>query len=399
MNGARSDAGAVRRSRIAIGRGLGLGLGLAWVLAGGPVRAHKPSDSYLRLGEPIADGQGVRMALRWDLALRDLDRALGIDVDRDGAVSWGEVRRGDAAARALLQSHLGASLAGVRCAISSGSIPARIVRHSDGAYAVYAFTIACPRAGPRLEMDYSLLFDLDPQHRGLLRAAGEALVMFSRDARHAELALPSERPRELRLWSAIRQGVHHIWTGYDHLLFLLALLLPAVLRREDERWVPVDQLSSALFEVLKVVTAFTVAHSVTLSLAALGLLSLPSRLVESAIAASVVLAALNNLFPLLRADRWLAAFALGLLHGFGFSSTLADLGLEPQALLPTLVGFNLGVELGQAAVVACFVPLAFLARRRSLYRTGALQLGSLLIALVAAIWLCERAFGVVLISR
>jgi hypothetical protein len=121
--------------------------------------------------------------------------------------------------------------------------------------------------------------------------------------------------------------------------------------------------------------------------------------VESAIAATDVLAALKNLWPLVRADRWLTAFALGLLHGFGFSSTLADLGLSAATLLPTLVGFNVGVEIGQGCVVAIFVPIAYALRRRGLYRWGMLQAGSLIIAIIAALWLYERAFDVVIISR
>jgi hypothetical protein len=369
----------------------------------GPAQAHKPSDSYLHLGAPIAAGDRARLPLRWDVALRDLDRALGIDTDHDGAITWGEVRAADRAARALLMAHFGASVAGSACTIvdRTGAAP-KIARHSDGTYAVYSFELDCPVVKESIEVDYSLLFDLDPQHRGLLRApggAGEQVVVLSRQQRSVKLSLPEARSPARHLFAAIGEGIHHIWTGYDHLLFLLALLLPAVLRREGRQWLPVDRLKVALIDVLKVVTAFTAAHSVTLSLAALGVLSLPSRLVESAIAASVVLAALNNLWPLVRADRWLAAFALGLLHGFGFSSTLADLGLSAATLLPTLVGFNLGVEIGQACVVAIFVPIAYLLRRRGVYRWGLLQAGSVLIAIVAALWLCERAFDVVIISR
>lgn len=365
--------------------------------------AHKPSDSYLRLGAPIVRDGGLALPLRWDVALRDLDRALAIDADRDGAITWGEVRAADRAIRALVVAHLAARLDGAPCALADRTPgPPRIVRHSDGAYAVYDLELLCPGTGARLAIDYSLLFALDPQHRGLLRAPGadgDRVFVFSRQARRLEVALPSARSSGGRLGAAIREGVHHIWTGYDHLLFLLALLLPSVLRRREARWEPVETRREALYDILKIVTAFTVAHSVTLSLAAIGALSLPSRLVESAIAASVVLAALNNVWPIVRADRWLAAFALGLLHGFGFSSTLADLGLSAAALLPTLVGFNLGVELGQAAVVVLFVLVAYPARRLAAYRVGALVGGSALIALVAAIWLCERALGVVLISR
>ena len=150
-------------------------------------------------------------------------------------------------------------------------------------------------------------------------------------------------------------------------------------------------LRPAALEVARVVTAFTAAHSITLCLAALGLVSLPSRWVESAIAASVVLAALNNLWPLVDGRRWAVAFGFGLVHGFGFASVLADLGLPSDALATALVGFNLGVELGQLAIVAAFLPLAFVLRGTLAYRRVAFPLGSLAIAGVALVWLVERA--------
>src|SRR5262249_57911702 len=117
------------------------------------------------------------------------------------------------------------------------------------------------------------------------------------------------------------EGVWHIWTGYDHLLFLLSLLLPAVFIRSAVagwRWEPANNFRAAFLDVVKVVTAFTLAHSVTLSLAALGFVSPPSRWIESAIALSVVLAALNNIWPLVHAGRWVIALCFGLVHGFGF---------------------------------------------------------------------------------
>jgi len=145
--------------------------------------------------------------------------------------------------------------------------------------------------------------------------------------------------------------------------------------------------------VLKIVTAFTIAHSITLSLAALGIISLPTRLTESAIALSVVLAALNNIFPLFQRRRWMVAFAFGLIHGFGFASVLADLGLPRDALLLALVGFNLGVEAGQLAIVTAFLPAAYWLRRTMLYQRIIFVGGSMLICALAGIWLVERAFN------
>ena len=166
----------------------------------------------------------------------------------------------------------------------------------------------------------------------------------------------------------------HIWAGFDHILFLLSLLLPAVLVPSADFRRGVGRRSraseTAFWDVLKVVTAFTVAHSITLSLATLGVVSLPSRLVESAIAASVVLAALNNIRPVVHGGRWIIAFCFGLIHGFGFASVLADLGLPQGSLLLALVAFNLGVELGQLAIVAVFLPLAYALRDTLFYRRG-----------------------------
>ena len=186
-------------------------------------------------------------------------------------------------------------------------------------------------------------------------------------------------------------GVTHIWKGYDHILFLLSLLLPAVVVRGKKRWVPSEGFGVAFIDVLKIVTAFTVAHSITLSLATLQVVSLPARISESAIAMSVVLAALNNLFPIIRGRRWVVAFCFGLIHGFGFASVLTDLGLPSGVLALALVGFNLGVEVGQIAIVAIFLPVAYLLRRTWLYRSLVLVGGSSAIVAVAALWFVERA--------
>jgi hypothetical protein len=194
-----------------------------------------------------------------------------------------------------------------------------------------------------------------------------------------------------------REGVWHIWIGYDHILFLVSLLLPAVLLRERHRWLPVARFPDAFWDVFKIVTSFTVAHSITLSLAALGVIALPSRLVESAIAASVLLAALNNLLPVVGGRRWAVAFGFGLIHGFGFASVLAELGLPRAALVPALVGFNLGVEAGQLGIVAAFLPFAYALRASWFYRRVVLAGGSAAIASVATVWLLERALNLKLL--
>ena len=258
----------------------------------------------------------------------------------------------------------------------------------------------CGGAVSALEVDYRLLFDIDPQHKGLLqlRHAGQvSTAIFAPDSARQSLQVANASGWR-QFGDYVRHGVWHIWIGFDHILFLLSLLLPAVLVYRDRRWEGRTTFRAAAIDVLKIVTAFTLAHSITLTLATLGVVSLPSRLVESAIAASVVLAALNNVWPLFHGRRALVAFAFGLIHGFGFASVLLDLGLPKAALLLSLVGFNVGVELGQLAIVLLFLPLAYLARNTVLYRRGVLGLGSCVIVLVALAWLVERGMDVKLLA-
>lgn len=358
--------------------------------------AHKPSDSYLSLSVDAAIIHG-----RWDIAIRDLDYALDLDGDGDGKITWAEVRgrQPDIGSYALARLTLrGDDDASCLAALDPSSFA--VVTHSDGTYVVLRFDARCARDVTRLGIDYRLFFDVDPQHRGIVRieASGTSRTHTLSKAEHEASFSLADAGRMRALGSIVRQGIIHIWTGYDHVLFLLALLLPSVLHREGRSWRPVERLRPALLDVLRIVTAFTVAHSITLSLAALEIVTLPSRLVESVIAASVVLAAVNNVIPVLRRDRWMAAFVLGLMHGFGFSATLMDLDLPRSNLLPTLFGFNLGVELGQLAIVAVFVPVAYSVRGTATYRRVGLFAGSCAIAALAMIWLVERAFAIKIIS-
>ena len=360
---------------------------LAW-----PALAHKASDSYL-----VLNVQGEQVIGQWDIALRDIDFALGLDADGNGDINWGELRAQHANIAAWAMSALTVS--------RGGACPLQVTQHqvddhTDGAYAVLRLAGTCPASTGDLGVNYRLLFDQDALHRGLLRLDLDGLTHSAVIA--PDTAQQTFKAGEVSLLAQFGQffvqGVWHIWIGFDHILFLLALLLPVVLVRERGRWRGVNRFGEALHEVLWVVTSFTVAHSITLSLAALGWVSLPSRLVESAIAVSVVLAAANNLKPVINHRRWLVAFVFGLIHGFGFASVLADLGLPRDTLVLSLVGFNAGVEAGQLVIVAAFLPLAFALRHTAFYRQVIFVGGSLLTMAVALVWLAERVFELKLIS-
>jgi len=353
--------------------------------------AHKPSDSYLTIDVKAATIEG-----RWDIALRDLDFALTLDADGNGELTWGEVRARHADIAAYAREHLRVTADDRPCALDVGA--QQVDEHTDGHYSVLPLALQCEAASPsRLALTYTLFADLDPQHRGLLnlvaRGASRTAVLGPQQATQSfELG---ELSRWRQFTDYVREGVGHIWIGIDHILFLLSLLLPSVLvwQAAAKKWQAVDRFGEAFVDVLKVVTAFTLAHSITLSLAALGVIELPSRLVESVIAASIIVAAINNIWPRVIGRLWMVAFGFGLMHGFGFASVLADLGLPRDALVLALVGFNVGVELGQLAIVIVFLPLAYALRRSLFYRRWVMVGGSVLISLLAAVWLVERASG------
>ncbi len=362
---------------------------LLLALAAGFADAHKPSDSYLVITSGSAGLQG-----QWDIALRDLDYALGLDADGNGEITWGELRARHADIAAYALARLSVSADGVRCVLAPS---AHLVDdHSDGAYEVMKFSIDCANhIAPReIGVEYGLFFDIDPSHRGLLRIAHgrqstTAILGPDRPKQKFELADASRLGQFLDYG---REGVWHILIGLDHILFLVSLLLPAVFILKGREWGPAGRFAPVFWDVLRIVTAFTLAHSITLSLAALSVIALPSRLVESTIALSVVLAALNNLWPVVGGRRWAVAFGFGLIHGFGFASVLADLGLPQDTLAVALVGFNLGVEAGQLMIVSAFLPVAYALRRTTVYRRIIFAGGSVLIVAVALLWLVERAF-------
>jgi hypothetical protein len=359
------------------------------LLATGPAAAHKPSDAYLRLAiEPGAAPHGSL-----DVALRDLDLVVGLDGNGDGAITWGELKARHLAIAAYVRSRLVLDTPVGPCDLRP--VEHLVDTHTDGAYAVLRFVAECPASAGRLALRYGLLFDVDPMHRGLLtvsRAAAVTTAVLSPD--QPEIALEAAEPRSTEFGPFFSLGLEHIAFGFDHLLFLLVLLLPAAYRRAPGgAWLPVSGWSSAAAEIVKVLSAFTIAHGVSLAAATTGVVDLPARLVESAIAATIVLAALDNVRPCLPRQRWLIAFGFGLIHGLGFASALGPLDLPPLDLATALLGFNLGIEAGQVAVALCFLAAAYPLRTFGLYARGLLPVGSAAALVLACFWFVDRAFA------
>ena len=358
--------------------------------------AHKASDSYLQL-----EAGDKALALRWDIALRDLDAAIGLDANDDGQLTWGEVKAAWPRIEAYAMPRL--SIAGCPLRLSSTALE----RRNDGAYAVLLLVSDCAlSANPAIA--YTLLREVDPTHRGIAKiqrigqppelttldptrvapVAASAASDHANDATHADHTLSG---------GFVREGVLHILTGYDHVLFLLCLLLPSVMRRTPAGWRPVDKLSQAVWPVVGIVSAFTVAHSITLALAATKVVSLSPAFIEPAIAVTIILAALDNVWPIFPVRRVVVTFCFGLIHGFGFAGVLAELNLPTSAFAWALLQFNVGLEMGQLLIVVSVTTLLFLLRQRPLYRALVVGGGSAAAIVVGALWLIERTANVAIL--
>jgi hypothetical protein len=272
-----------------------------------------------------------------------------------------------------------------------------------GAFAAYHFRMESGPIPDVLTVRHEMMYEDDRFHRGLLLVQYNAKTGIDHGEEYTAMVFgPTNTEQTLDLLNVpglvtpgemVAQGVLHIWIGIDHILFLLTLILPTVLIFSLGAWQPVPQFRNGLWNLLKIVTVFTLAHSATLLLAALGILNIPSRFVESMIALSIILVALNNLTMHVKAGSlWIILF-LGLFHGLGFASVMGHLPFRMNSILKSVIGFNVGVELGQIAIVLVVFPLLFLLRRNSLYVPVVLKGGSTILGLVATYWFVQRAFA------
>lgn len=355
-----------------------------------PARAHTVSVAHLDVAVPAAGPAQVEL----DLSIRDLVLTLPIDANRDEIVTWGELSAARAKIESLVLSRLALSTDNGNCQLAPTDLGIR--HYDDGTYATLLMTARCP-AGERLRVDYRVLMGRDPQHR--------AIVTIRRGTQVVTGIATADEPRvgasiggaELGggnpFLDFLREGIHHILIGFDHIAFLVSLLLPAALLRVKGRWQPAPGFRVGFVHILGIATAFTVAHSITLSLAALGWVTPAARWVESAIALSVLLAALNNVWPVVVRRLWLVGFGFGLIHGFGFAGVLAELGLPTHARVLALFGFNIGVEIGQIMVICVLLPVLFAVRRQRWYPRIVMPAASLAIAVLAGYWLWQRLAG------
>lgn len=346
--------------------------------------AHELSSGYLTLDE-VRPG-----VLSGELLLKpgELAQVAGLDSSGDAQLSWGEVNNNHSLAVDYLTQALHIKRDGQPCTLAIK--PPSMRRISSEDLLVYAVEAQCAASG-EVVLRYSGIFNLKSSHKLLAQINTDevsATKVFTQDDQTVTLA--ADKTSSLGLFGEmLYQGIWHIFIGIDHILFLVATLLTVNLLRLDGVWQKEPSAKRILTNTLILVSAFTVAHSITLTLTALGYIGLNSNLVEFGIALSVLFTAINNIYPQV-VKLAILTFAFGLLHGMGFASVFADLNAQSDSLVLSVAAFNIGVEVGQLAIVAVLLPLLLWLRHWPLYARTIMPIASSVIAIIALNWAIQR---------
>lgn len=370
-----------------------MGLSLSWLA--GRARAHDPGISTA-----TGEVRGDTLAITTGFAPADVQQLVPKELRRDGA--WNQADF-DAAREAL--NAVAPRLWEIRAGETLLAPREARVELAAGDNVSFSLVFPLPAGGEKLTLRATKIPELPSGHRQFVIIADERgstiakKLLSARDyslevlvpgvERAAPNALPGEEPKtnasgatrassDTTFWGFVRLGIEHIWTGYDHLLFLFALLV----------------VCRTFRSIAAIITCFTLAHSLTLALATLDVVSLPARLVEPAIAASIVFVGAENLWrrgaepP----GRWALTFAFGLIHGFGFASVLRDLGVGRAGggVGMPLFTFNLGVEVGQITIAAMVLPIVWQLRKRDWFVRRGVPVFSALVAGAGLFWFLQR---------
>lgn len=348
--------------------------------------AHPLDDSRIAITV-----EGTQLDIRWEISLRDLDAVVDLDRDPDNRISADEHAAGRAAIEAYVLPHLRIEADGQACA-ATGAITQVFAERDGGSFVTLRYGATCVRRPGRLDIGFDLFAKEHFPPRAFISVVADDRSWSAALAENQKaVSLDLGASGAVGVASFFFSGVMHMLEGADHLLFLGVLLLPLMLAAE--RGIP-----RRLIEAAKILTAFTLAHGLTLWLAALGLVEVPARLIESVIALSIAATAIDNVTPFLGSRRWLVAFGFGLVHGLGFASALGPLDLPPVDLALSLLAFNLGLEAAQLGVALVALPLGYLLSRGPSIRRALLPLGSAAAGLVATLWFAERAFDLAVFS-
>jgi len=342
--------------------------------------AHQYRCSYLNF-----DFNNTTPALEWEIETLHLERIFELDDNKDGDVKWDELFNHKVKIIEHIQKYF-------KLKIDNESFDLQIKDfkledYDDLTYIIIDIPLA--QNTKKIDIDYNLFFKEDSIYRCFVQFVDKNSTSINTlFLGHQQLSIEVKNHKN-NLFQSLKEffieGIWHIWIGIDHILFLLMLIIPSVKNRE--------KFKPVFIEILKIVTAFSLAHSITLTLSALDLVTISSKFIEVTIAISVLLTALNNVFEKIKGFYWQIAFGFGLIHGFGFANALGELELAREFFIYLLAIFNIGIEFGQLVIVVIVLPILFMLRKSKIYLIGILKIGSLLTAILATWWIIERIIG------
>lgn len=343
--------------------------------------AHQLSTGYITLNS----NNTAQYSGNWEINVADLEHVIALDLDQNANITWSEIKAKRDSINAFIKNNLIAEQNEQTCALTVNN-NYQLSEHFNQPYLVLPVSFSC-LTNNEITLKYSAFFQDDANHKVIVNVNNIARVFSINEPSQT---FNTKQSSYLDTFTEyVYQGVLHIWIGIDHILFLIALLLTCVLTRDKNTWQPISSKKHIIKHTAWIVTAFTLAHSITLTATALDLVSLNTRWVELIIAISVLFAALNNVWPVVLRLGWLT-FAFGLLHGMGFASVLGELGLSSNYQLMSILAFNLGVEIGQLSILLVALPLLIAFRKTAWYVKWLMPAGSIGIAVVALNWSIER---------
>ena len=346
--------------------------------------SHELSNGYLTLKNESNETLSGELLLN----PKDIGQVAGLDTNNDGNLTWGEVNRYHNLANGYIQNHLIIRGSETRCTVSVA--PPTIRDISAESLLVYPLSVNCAFLN-EVSVHYTGIVSDFPTHKLLTSITlNEQTSVHVLDGERGFITVALQNNHWVsQFGEMIYQGIWHIFIGLDHILFLVATLLTVNLLRKNKRWVKEQSKKHIIKSTVILVSTFTLAHSITLTATALDFITLNSRIVELGIAISVVITALNNVYPIIMRLGFIT-FGFGLLHGMGFASVFGDLSAQTGSLVMNVLAFNLGVEIGQLAIVALLLPVLIALRNARVYSKAIMPIASSIIAIIAINWTLQR---------
>lgn len=349
------------------------------------VAAHEANDSFIQLSEMEA---GFQVA--WEVSISDLDFLIGLDNDLDGNITRRDLASMKPTIEEAMLPSLSVAAAGQQCRFENTEI--KVTERASAPYLSLHFLADCPAGTNSVVVAYDFMFETDLSHKSIVQLvkSGQSSVLVASPENRILAFDHLSASGSLRTFGDFYlSGIDHILEGYDHIAFLLVLVFGLLLTsyRQVTPW------KGVLLETVKTLSAFTVAHAITITLAQLELVHISGWIVESAIALSIVVAVVDSFWSFLGRRKWLVGFVFGLIHGVGFAGALGSVGLDGTSLVVALVGFNAGIETGQLLLAGITILLFWTARTKPRFQEQALVAGLSIAFLLGVYWFWERVSG------